>query len=440
MGTVYPRGRKLWIGFKDVFGKRRYEATDYVVGEEAKAKKVLDAIEARVTAGIAHGEREEGPLTVARYVKTWLDERRQRGFEDVKTDEGRLKHAASLGHLILSSVRPRDIRDLVRTLSAKIGPAKTDMAPRTVRHVYGTLHTMFEDALADELIEANPCVLKRGELPKKRDKDPTWRAGAVFTREEVERIISDERIPHDRRVLDALLFLAGLRFGESAALRFSDYDATMKPLGRIRLTQSYSTKKRTLKSLKTEQPREIPVHPTLAKILAQWKLHGWQATMGRPPREDDLLVPSREGRNRNSNHMLRCLHEDLGRIGLRSRRQHDARRTFISLARGDGARADILRWITHGPTGDIVDLYTTLPWETLCAEVSKLRIALLGGNVVPLRKVAGAEPYYSGYYNPAKSADSQRESSGEGGIRTRGRLLTDARLASEYLRPLGHLS
>ena len=29
---------------------------------------------------------------------------------------------------------------------------------------------------------------------------------------------------------------------------------------------------------------------------------------------------------------------------------------------------------------------------------------------------------------------------GEGGIRTRGRLLTDARLASGYLRPLGHLS
>src|SRR5581483_6471716 len=32
------------------------------------------------------------------------------------------------------------------------------------------------------------------------------------------------------------------------------------------------------------------------------------------------------------------------------------------------------------------------------------------------------------------------EGSGEGGIRTRGRLLSDARLASEYLRPLGHLS
>jgi hypothetical protein len=41
-----------------------------------------------------------------------------------------------------------------------------------------------------------------------------------------------------------------------------------------------------------------------------------------------------------------------------------------------GARKDILRWITHGPEGDIVDLYTTLPWHTLCEEVARLKIDL----------------------------------------------------------------
>src|SRR5437660_1531031 len=34
----------------------------------------------------------------------------------------------------------------------------------------------------------------------------------------------------------------------------------------------------------------------------------------------------------------------------------------------------------------------------------------------------------------------RRQNGGEGGIRTRGSLLSYARLASEYLRPLGHLS
>jgi len=49
---------------------------------------------------------------------------------------------------------------------------------------------------------------------------------------------------------------------------------------------------------------------------------------------------------------------------------------------GDGARKDVLRWVTHGATGDIVDLYTTLPWAALCVEVQKLRIELREGRVL----------------------------------------------------------
>jgi hypothetical protein len=41
----------------------------------------------------------------------------------------------------------------------------------------------------------------------------------------------------------------------------------------------------------------------------------------------------------------------------------------------------VLEWVTHGPRGDIVDLYTTLPWEALCAEVAKLRISLRDGTL-----------------------------------------------------------
>src|SRR5437899_257583 len=83
--------------------------------------------------------------------------------------------------------------------------------------------------IGEELLDTNPCVLKRGELPKKIDKDPTWRQGAIFTKNEVEAAISDDRIPMDRRVLYALLLLAGLRFGEAAALRWRSYQSTIRP-------------------------------------------------------------------------------------------------------------------------------------------------------------------------------------------------------------------
>ncbi|HTU01783.1 MAG TPA: hypothetical protein VMG58_08195 [Candidatus Sulfotelmatobacter sp.] len=38
--------------------------------------------------------------------------------------------------------------------------------------------------------------------------------------------------------------------------------------------------------------------------------------------------------------MLKKFHEDLERLGLRPRRQQNARRTFISLARGELGRRD----------------------------------------------------------------------------------------------------
>jgi len=48
----------------------------------------------------------------------------------------------------------------------------------------------------------------------------------------------------------------------------------------------------------------------------------------------------------------------------------------ISLARTDGARKDILELCTHTPrkSGNTIDLYTTFPWEALCAEVAKFKV------------------------------------------------------------------
>ena len=155
--------------------------------------------------------------------------------------------------------------------------------------------------------------------------------------------------------------LTGAPFGEAAALKWRHDDPTQTPLGRLLITASSDVHKREEKRVKTELTREVPVHPVLARLLAEWKLRGWAETMGRAPTPDDLIVPSREGRNRNANTTVRRFHKDLQRLGLRKRRQQDMRRTFISLARTDGARADVLERVAHAPRGDIMNLYTTLP-------------------------------------------------------------------------------
>ncbi|KFA91379.1 hypothetical protein Q664_22240 [Archangium violaceum Cb vi76] len=107
------------------------------------------------------------------------------------------------------------------------------------------------------------------------DKEPTWRATAVFTRDELEMLISDSRVPPDRQVL---------------------------------------------------------YHPTLAALLAEWKLRGWPEMMGRSPMPEDLVVPMpwptnrgprvEFGGMRTDHHSYKRLVKDMEALGLRHRRGH----------------------------------------------------------------------------------------------------------------------
>jgi hypothetical protein len=72
---------------------------------------------------------------------------------------------------------------------------------------------------------------------------------------------------------------------------------------------------------------------------------------------------------------------DLQKLGLRPRRGHDLRRTFITLAQADGADRNASKSMTHGARGDIVDVYTSLPWPVTCREIAKLSIILPASEV-----------------------------------------------------------
>jgi integrase len=72
----------------------------------------------------------------------------------------------------------------------------------------------------------------------------------------------------------AMLFLTGMRFGESSARRWRHYDATAEPLGKLVVNTSYNSFLKVVKEPKTKLPRDVPVHPVLAALLAEWKLGG----------------------------------------------------------------------------------------------------------------------------------------------------------------------
>jgi len=371
-GTVYRRGQKLWIGFKAPDGRWTYSATGLPVGQEAEARRLLEQVTVRAR---SLPRLRPSELTVGGYFERWIEGRRAEGIRSVDDEATRLsKHVLPLlGSLRLTEVQSSHVRELLIQLKHRVGPGRRELAPRTVRHVYNTLKSLFFAAEEEGLVATNPCTFRRktGLLPRKRDKDPLWRKTAFFEPHEVRAFLEDTRIPEDRRVLYALAFLTGMRFGELSALTWSAYQSTMKPLGRLLVGYSYDTKAHGVKELKTENPRDVPVHPRLAALLAEWRVQGWKRMLRREPTEVDLLIPSREAKHRTTSQALKRFYEDSDRLGLRHRRFHDTRRTFRTLCLARGAQERFLDWITHGPPehSDVRGGYFSATWPSLCSTV-----------------------------------------------------------------------
>ena len=409
MGTIYRRHRKLWLKYRDPDGKLVRKATEYAVGQEKDAERLLARVEKLVTCGHAEAALgETGPLTVARWAGRWIEQRKAT-VEGWAIDKQRIDDYVlpALGELSLIDVQPHHIRDLVLAMRQRSMRDGKPMAPRTLLSAYSAVRVMFSDAVADGLIPGTPCVLRKGVLPKLRDKDPLWRATAVFTREEIELLIASPSVLPDRRVVHALQALAGLRHGEVAALRWSHYDGDARPLPRLLVAFSYSSRQLKVKVNKTETTRPVPVHPALWRLLEWWRTVGWPLVYGREPGADDLIAPTRRGTPRHLTDSAEGRRRDLEVLGLRHRRGHDLRRTMISLAVADGARPEIVKLITHTPrTGSAFDLYISMPWETLCTEIAKLRISQtcapelgtgLGTAVVDIRNQTGKTATPAGF-------------------------------------------
>lgn len=418
MATLFARGGILYFDFIDANGKRRQKSSQdkkrgipgFRVGQEAEAEKALAAIVRRVealrelarsgAAGASQPIVSPKGVTIEMYWNHRL-KRRQMDPETASAAKPNVWHGRDyilplVGHHRLDEFRPLHAQAFVAALkAAKREDGAAALAPRTLHTVWAALRGMFRSAVVESLVPSNPCVLERNVLPKKKDRDPTWRRNAVFSREEVELLISLDSLPPQRRTLYALLLMAGLRPGEASALHWRDYltDAPWEPLGMLDIQRAYDTDTHTEGDTKTEKQRLIPVHPTLASILAQWKLSGWQEFIGRAPKAEDLVVPTQALGYQGNNGMRNRAMEDVRALGWRQRRLYDSRRTFITRCQSDGIPKDIYRWWTHGPPAghDAVDLYASIDWAAHCREMLKLKIEVRRGRLVQMAAVGARD-------------------------------------------------
>jgi integrase len=315
-------------------------------------------------------------LTVEQYAERWSALRESEGIKTQSDYDSRVRDylVPEHGGRLLNAIERQDIKTLITELVAK-----GELAPRTVLHVYGAFRALFARALEDGLIIATPCTLKtkKGELPPKKDKNPRWRHTAIYSPNEAERLMFDERIPWNRRVFYGLMFMLGARFGEAAGRKWLDWDRGARPLSRMVVATQYDDE--PLKSPTGDAPtRHVPVHPTLEAVLVDWHERGFALTYGREPEDADWIVPSlKDGRGlRTVRNGLKRLVQDCEEIGIRPRTQHDARRTMFTVLRELGVDERLASTITHGASvGDTASHYEVWRWPVLCEAVSRLPIS-----------------------------------------------------------------
>ena len=375
-GSVFPQGDRLKLGIKKN-GKWVQVKTPFRVGQEKQAQALLARTREMLQAGVAAGVPAGG--TVSEYaLGTWL-EGRKKNVASWPDDHSRLKTwiLPAIGALPLHEVRPRHIAAMIATVR------DAGSAPRTVRNVYAVARALFRDAMIAGLRDDQPCILTHHQLGKVRDAKHEWRATAIFSADELRALMVDARIPQDRRVLYGLMGLGCMRPGEAAALRWR-HMVPDKPLAHVLIANSNASE-----TTKTGTERQMPAHPALAKLLAEWKLSGWPREFERMPGPNDLIVPHVRPTNRGprvvfggmrSDHdTYKRMLKDLATLGWRHRRVYDLRRTGITLYREAEADKAILKRGTHGQSTEVMEQYTSFSWATLCNEILKLGAPFVRG-------------------------------------------------------------
>jgi integrase len=300
--------------------------------------------------------------TFERYALEWIDRRRRAGKLDWRHHERRLRlHAfPSLGRERLSVITRTTMLAYARSLwGRRRANDSRPLASRTLKNIADSVKAVFTDAFEEGLLPSNPCVWNaRKHLPAITDADPVRRVSGFLGEDEVEALLTSERVPRLRRMGYALEFLTGLRPGEVAALRVGDIDLHFPPGGRIVAARAWSSDSRIEGPTKTKVAKVIPIHPALRSLLEGWMERGFERTFGRAPVPTDLAVPAPRGGHRMASQTNREFQSDLALLGLRKRVHSDSRATFRSLV--IAARPDLERFadlVTHPSPREAKDLY-----------------------------------------------------------------------------------
>jgi len=346
-GTLYEKDGAWWGRWRTTNGRRPHRkigpARTSGAHEGLTKKQAEQTLREMILASNA-GARSRGSLdpTVAAMGGALVARLKAQGRKPstLESVEGHLRAHIKplLGDLQVSDVEERDIVRLVDQL------VRAGRAPKTIRNVLGTMHSLVDLALRDGLIAHNPC--RFAEVPRD-DRDPEIR---FLTPGEVERVLAatpgSDSAQTERtwwpvvRLLILTAAMTGMRKGELRALRWSDLD-----WGALKLRVHRSYVRGQFGTPKTRRSvRAIPLASRLVEELEQHhRTTAWNAD------SDLVLAHPHTGRPLDHARLLQHFKAALIRANVRPVRLHDLRHTFATqvAASGQVSLRTLQEWMGH---------------------------------------------------------------------------------------------
>lgn len=247
----------------------------------------------------------------------------------------------TFGEMKLAEIKPMDIREYIDGLRVK------GKAFGTVSEYYSKLHTLFNKAVEDEVIEVSP--MDKVKKPRKNKNESLNRDSKSFTADEVQYIfecLETEKPMH--KVLIRLGIDSGCRCGEMLALRWKDINLNTGECSILHSVQYLTGEGASLTTPKNGETRSIRLSATMCKILKDWRTIQSKELQGKGLPLSEFVLHGKEGGLLTLKGAIAIARRIGERHGIKNLHLHKLRHTWATLAEQNGLDiVSISKWLGH---------------------------------------------------------------------------------------------
>jgi integrase len=383
VGVTVRKKNGRWFVFVSHAGQRKAKCIGESRAAATQVKKVLEAKLALGDLGIFEpgqlGEDHEFGVYAESWITSYADlgckASTVRGYRSILDLYLKPRYSGkALGQVSRNEVK-RMIVELI-----DLGLSRS-----TVRNAISVLRGIFNHALDDGIIQANPAA-NLGRLTRSaRTASPK---GIALTGDEVDRFLeaAKDECP-EYWVLFLIAVRAGLRRGELVALTWGDIEFGKDETdGNRYILVRNNYVHRQFTTTKSKRVRRVDMSRELRKAL--WELFEKRRKQSNSDRSNELIFTSQAGGVLDPDNLYyRLFRPVLSKSGIRKIRLHDLRHTFGSLLIQKGASLVYVReQLGHSSIQVTADIY-----GHLVPGADVRFVDLLDGDVTEKRRTQGQD-------------------------------------------------